>query len=98
MNTAKLIGQQVKRFPVGKPFTPHEFLHLGSRSTVDRQLFQLNRTGRIMRVARGVYVRPKENKYVGKVPPGAFEIAQIKAGTTGVKIAPNGAEQLYYLD
>jgi hypothetical protein len=28
-----------------------------------------------MRVARGVYVRPKENRFVGKVPPGAFEIA-----------------------
>ncbi len=92
MNSAKIIRQQVKRFPVGKPFTPYEFLHLGSRSTIDRQLFQLNKAGRIMRVARGVYVRPKENKFVGKVPPGAFEIARIKAGPAGVKIAPNGAE------
>jgi len=92
MKTAELIRNYIEKLPRGEPFTPMALLQHGTRKAVDMELSRLVKNGKIMRVARGVYVRPKENKYVGKVPPGAFEIAQIKAGPAGVKIALNGAE------
>jgi hypothetical protein len=52
----------------------------------------------IMRIARGIYVRPKWNKYVNApVMPEPFEIAKLVAKTRGTIIGPTGAEAAHML-
>lgn len=51
-----------------------------------------------MRVSRGIYVRPKWNKYVkSPVMPEPYEVAELVAKARGTKIGPTGAEAVYKL-
>lgn len=80
MSTAKLVRQFVEAQPLGEPFTPASLLRFGTRKAVDLELARLVKSSPLMRAARGVYVRPKSNKFVGVVPPAPFEIAMTIAG------------------
>ena len=52
----------------------------------------MTKDGEILRVARGVYTRPKRSPYsMAPVLPGPYEVAQIVAETHGVEIGPIGA-------
>jgi hypothetical protein len=51
----------------------------------------LARSGEILRVARGVYVRPRVSKLLGAVRPGPFEVAQAVAEAEGARLAVHGA-------
>ena len=44
--------------PEGVPVTAKELLHLGTRAAVDQTLSRLVRSGSLIRVSRGLYVRP----------------------------------------
>ena len=80
MSTAKLVRQFVEAQPLGEPFTPASLLRFGTRKAVDLELARLVKSSPLMRAARGVYVRPKSNKFVGVVPPAPFQIAMTIAG------------------
>lgn len=45
-----------------------------------------------MRATRGIYVRPKEVQYLGKVLPGSEEIIKVISKQTGETITIHGAE------
>lgn len=91
MSTAELIRQHIQALPLGQPFTPAILFQYGTRKAVDLELSRLVKSRVLMRPARGVYVRPEMNKYVGAVPPEPFQIALAKAnGPLGV----HGAEAL----
>jgi Family of unknown function (DUF6088) len=89
MKTTELIKNRIETMPVGEPFTPAEFLSLGTRTAIDKTLARLVKAGLLMRVTRGVFVRPEESKY-GKVPPSALKIAMAKAN--GAIVEVHGAE------
>ena len=80
MSTAELVRQFVEVQPLGEPFTPATLLRFGTRKAVDLELARLVKSTALMRLARGIYVRPKSNKYVGIVPPAPFKIAMTIAG------------------
>lgn len=80
MSTAELVRQFVEAQPLGEPFTPAALLPFGTRKAIDLELARLAKSGVLMRPARGVYVRPKSNKYVGVVQPEPFKIAMARAG------------------
>jgi hypothetical protein len=80
MSTAQLVRQFVKAQPLGEPFTPAALLQFGTRKAIDLELARLAKSAVIMRSARGIYVRPKSNKYVGIVQPEPFKIAMVRAG------------------
>ncbi len=80
MSTAELVRQFVEVQPLGEPFTPAVVLRFGTRKAVDLELARLVKSAALMRLARGIYVRPKSNKYVGIVSPAPFEIAMTIAG------------------
>lgn len=67
-----------------------EFLHLGERAAVDQALSRLHRRGKLMRVGRGLYVRPLESRF-GNRPPPPGKVVQSLAEATGETIAPHGA-------
>ena len=92
MNAAEQIRMQIEQIPLGEPFTTASLLGLGMRATVDQTLRRLAQSGRIMPVSRGVFVRPKVNRFVGPVKPAPFKIAEAIARSTGAVIQPHGAE------
>jgi hypothetical protein len=87
-----LIGNVVKRLPYGEPFTTRRFLSLGSRAAVDQTLTRMVKAGLLSRPVRGVYVRPKINRYVGEVAPEPQKVAEAIARETGAAVQVHGAE------
>lgn len=92
IKTAKLIRQRIEEMPIGEPFTSTAFLECGTRASVDQTLFRLVNAGMIARVARGVFVRPEINRFVGKVMPEPMKVAQTVAKATGAVVQVHGAE------
>lgn len=97
-NTAESIRKRIESLPVGVPFLPSAFLDCGTRATVDQTLSRLVKSGMIMRVSRGVLVRPEVSRHVGKVMPEPIKIAQAIAKTTGDIVQVHGAEAARRLD
>lgn len=74
------IRRHITRLPRNHIFKTREFLSYGSRTAVDQVLFRMVRSGLIIRLARGVFVRE------GSKIPELFEIARAKAGAFGKQI------------
>jgi len=92
MKIVAMIRQLIEKVPLGEPFTTSRFLSFGTRANVDQSLSRLVKMGLIERVSRGVYVRPKENRYVGKLIPEPFKVAQTIAASGGAIVQVQGAE------
>ena len=92
MSTAQTIATQVKRLPLGEPFSTSSFLKLGPRSAVDKSLSRLVKQGAIERVTQGIYIRPKKNRFIGSVKPEASKVIQAIAESNGETIQVHGAE------
>ena len=92
LSIAKSIRQWIEALPLGEAFTPVQLLSLGTRWSVDQNLSRLARAGVIMRVARGVYVRPKINRFVGTVLPEPAELVRVIAAVWQQKVQVHGAE------
>lgn len=98
MTTANAIRQAIEALPEGKAFLAKDLLQLGTRAAVDQALYRMAKDKEIMRVARGVYVRPKWTKHAkAPVMPEPYEVAQLVARTKGAKIGPTGAEAAHQL-
>jgi hypothetical protein len=97
MTTMANIRRQIGALPLGEPFVSRSLLSLGSRASVDQALTRLTKAGVILRVARGVYVRPKVNRFVGKVVPGTREIVAALADARGEKLQAHGVEAVLAL-
>lgn len=74
----------------GAPVTAKALLHLGNRAAVDQALARLTRQGRLIRISRGVYVRPSESRF-GKRPPAVEKIVEGLSRTFGETLVRNGA-------
>ena len=92
MNTRSLVQKQVMRMPLGQPFTTNALLVFGSRAAVNQALSRMASAGIVTRITRGVYVRPEENQFVGKVLPEPFKVAKAIANKTHDTIQVSGAE------
>lgn len=65
--------------------------------SVNKSLERLAQSGELRRVARGVYVRPVQDKVIGDVLPGIEEIAGAIAKRDKARIVPTGSYALYKL-
>lgn len=92
MTTASRIQQYVQRTPRGTPFTTTALMKHGARAAVDQALCRLASAGKIVRLTRGVYVRPEESRYVGQVLPEPFKVVEAMAKKTNEIIQVSGAE------
>lgn len=91
MNTlAETILEHTQALPEGATACAKELLHLGNRAAVDQALSRLARRGHLMRIGRGVYVRPIEGRF-GKRSPSESRVLENFARATGEQIAPHGA-------
>lgn len=92
MTTANAVRKAIEALPEGKAFPTKDLLQLGTRAAVDQVLYRMAKDNEILRVARGIYARPKLNKYVkAPVMPEPYEVAELIAKARGVKIGVTGA-------
>ncbi len=92
MSVAANVARKMKRLPKGRAFALASFLDCGSESAVRTALSRLVKNGELVNVARGVYARPKPNRFFGTSLPGPEEVALTIARSTGEHLAPHGAE------
>ena len=92
MSVTEQIRAKVERLPIGQPVTSKEFMAYGSRAAVDQALSRLVRGGVLSRPARGIYMRPKRNPFVGEVPPEPMKMAEAIAQESGGVVQMHGAE------
>lgn len=92
MKTAEQILKNIEQFPPGEPFTTKNFLGLGPRANIDQILSRLAKSGKITRLAWGIFVRPQENRYIGKVMPEPNKVIEAYAHSIGATVQVHGAE------
>src|SRR5579884_1750156 len=75
----------------GFVFVPSDFLDLGSREAVDVVLHRLVESGKVRRLARGLYDFPKRHRVLGLLSPSAEAVARALAGRDRTRLQPAGA-------
>lgn len=85
---------QIEALPEGALLLPVDFSELGSSEAVRLALFRLEKKGVILRVAHGIYVRPKISKLIGPLTPSAEEVAEAIAKRDRIRTVPTGSYAL----
>lgn len=93
MSVAESIAKRVKRMSKGRPFTKALFAEEGSRTSVNKALSRMARSGLLERVARGIYMRPKISEHTGrKVRANPITVMETVAKASGETIQIHGVE------
>jgi hypothetical protein len=87
---AENILAQAKTLPEGALISAKEYLHLGSRAAVDQALNRLEQRHELMRLVRGLYVRPVKTRF-GTRAPSAEKVVKGIASAHAETIATHGA-------
>jgi hypothetical protein len=94
MSIEDKIVAQIAALPKGELLLPVDFQELGSSEAVRLSLFRLEKKDFIVRVAQGIYVRPKESSLIGKLTPSAEEVADAIAKRDRIRTVPTGSYAL----
>lgn len=84
------ILEYAEALPEATPLCPAALLHLGSRAAVDQALSRFARSGQLMRICQGVYMRPVETPFGFRAPSLDKVVAEL-ADLWGETIVPGGA-------
>lgn len=87
---AEKILQYAGELLEGEVLSAKRLLHLGSRAAVDQALSRLHRSGRLVRVGRGLYVVHVKSPFGSRAPKPEHVMAGI-AAATGETVVPSGA-------
>lgn len=99
MSVAELVSARVQRMQKGSPFPVEKFYSLGSVTSVQKAMSRLTQQGVLVRVAKGMYARPKPLKNLPsvKMTAKAEDVAVAWAKVNGYKLVPQGLEAAYRL-
>ena len=75
----------------GSAWSPKDFTGLGTRAAIDQALRRLTQSGKIRKVARGLYDYPQSSPLTGKRSPRAETVAIAAARARGATVRPTGA-------
>lgn len=75
----------------GGVFTPSDFLDIAGRAAVDQALSRLAKSGKLRRLARGLYDFPRTHPKLGPLYPDPDDVAQALARETGSHVQIAGA-------
>lgn len=75
----------------GGVYTPSDFLDVAARAAVDQALSRLVKTGKLRRLARGLYDFPKVHPKLGQLSPAPDDVAHALARETGSLVQIAGA-------
>ena len=95
-NISKVIKERIIHAEIGKLFTTNDFTDLNNDNLVTRTLSRLQHEGIIVRVATGIYVKPKKTQF-GILYPTIDQIAQKIAERDKAQIMPTGDTALNIL-
>lgn len=98
MKAIELVKNQINRMPRGIPFTIQSISANASYGNARQVLSRLVKAGEIMRATRGLYVRPKESPYFGKILPTSEAVVKAISKQTGETITHHGAEAVRMLE
>jgi len=90
----KQILNRIAKAGRGMLFFTDNFITYGTQEAVRKAMERLVKAGELERVATGIYVRPKLDSIIGKITPGAEEIAKAIARRDRARIVPTGAYAL----
>ena len=86
---SRRIMEHAATAPEATPLCPAALLHLGNRAAVDQALSRLARSGHLMRICQGVYMRPVETRFGLRAPRVAKALAALSK-MWGETIVPCG--------
>ena len=88
------IINKIKKARRGSLYFTDSFIDFGSSKAVNKALERLVEKQKIIRVATGIYTRPKTSKLLGVIYPTTEEIAKAIAKRDKARIIPTGAYAL----
>jgi Family of unknown function (DUF6088) len=88
MFTSAFIKRHIFKLPAAVTFSTRDMLNYGPRAAVDQCLYRLVKSGRIIRLAWGLFMK---EEYDGP-PPTTLEVAKAKAKAFGRKIISDAAD------
>lgn len=94
LSTERQIERSIKAKPRGTLVFPEDFSSYGSSDAVRKALDRLEDKHTLVRVAHGIYVRPKESELIGTVLPTAEEVATAIAKRDRIRTVPSGSYAL----
>lgn len=86
--------EKIRTIPKGILIFPEDFQDFGSSEAIRIALHRLEKDKIITRVAQGIYVRPKTNKYIGELIPTAEDVATAIAKRDRIRTIPTGSYAL----
>jgi hypothetical protein len=99
MSISALVSKRVSHMKRGTPFSIERFYTLGTTTSVQKAMSRLAKEGVVVRVAKGIYSRPKPLPSFPsiKVTARAEEVAKAWARAHNYKLVPQGLESAYRL-
>jgi hypothetical protein len=99
MSISALVSKRVSHMKRGTPFSIERFYTLGTTTSVQKAMSRLAKEEKIVRVAKGIYSRPKPLKSnpSSKHPAKAEDVAKTWARTHHYKMVPQGLDAAYRL-
>ncbi len=88
---------KVSKSSFGEIFFSDDFVKYGSAENIRKVLSRLEQEEVLVRLAQGVYLKPKKDPFLGIVYPTTEKIAQQIAQRDKARIAPTGTMALYLL-
>ncbi|WP_439257734.1 DUF6088 family protein [Lonepinella sp. BR2271] len=86
------IREKIGKTELGVLFSSKDFLEFGERSVVDKALSRMVKNNEINRAARGIFFRPKKNRFVGNVPIDIESVLNLISQQNGETLQVHGAE------
>ena len=94
---SRVLWEKIQKHPEGEPFKVGMFREIAPMTAIWRTLSRLVKSGTLMRVMRGVYVRPEISRYVGPFPPSSGAILRLVAEGETITISGVEAAQRFGL-
>lgn len=92
MTAVDRIKEYLTSIAEGESFPSSALRHFATTENIRQILNRLVKAGKLKRVARGIYAKPKHIAKIGEALPAASEVAETLAKSTGEIIAIQGAE------
>lgn len=90
----KQIEKSIKSKPKGTLLSPDDYLSYGSSDAIRKAMDRLENKQVIVRVAQGIYVRPKLSNLIGLLIPTVEEVAEAIAKRDRIRTVPTGSYAL----
>lgn len=91
------IQTKISKSSFGEIFFLNDFVKYGSSENIRKVLSRLEEDGVVIRLAQGIYLKPKKDPLLGVIYPTTEEIAKQIAQRDKARIAPTGIMALFLL-